>query len=117
LAHYALPDCDIVLDPAQANIELAFACLQSEGWQMELWGEVLGEAPKEEALKGKFYLRALQNDLTLDMTYECLIEWEETMRGIILEDGLPWASIDDVLKLKRMKGKDSDWELLRRLGM
>jgi hypothetical protein len=114
LKNYVLHDCDVALAPDLENVRRAIHHLNENGWQTDIWGECVDANVSPDFLRGKFYIRATQGKLTLDLTYECLIDWQETWPEIRVQDGIPLASIAQILKLKHAKalqlGQESELE-------
>lgn len=117
MREYALHDCDLVLAPEQGNIGLAIAVLNAQGWEARVWGELIDQQVSSVEFEGKYYVRAQQGDLVLDLTYECMIDWDEMEANRGIWNGLWLASVTDLATLKRIKGTARDLELLRILGL
>lgn len=104
---YVIRDCDIVLQPTEENLRRAVRVLRGDGWRVTAWEEEVWDDFSGGDLAGKYYLRARFGELTLDATFECQIPWEAMAAGIDWRDGLPLASIKDILDLKRRKAVDA----------
>jgi hypothetical protein len=117
LQHYVLQDCDIVLAPEEKNIRLAISVLNANAWATTVWDQSMDAGTPSPEFVGKYYVRAKQKDLVLDLTYECLLDWQEIQASRQLRMGLPFASLAHIALLKRTKGRANDIELLRILGL
>lgn len=109
---YQLHDCDLVLDPAGENILEAIRILDEKGWNVTSWDEPVHADVEGSLLSGRFYLRARKADRVLDLTYECAIPWEEMKSGIVLDGGLPLASVAQIVTLKRLKAGEKNIAVL-----
>ena len=117
LQHYVLQDCDIVLAPEEGNIRVAISVLNVNGWATTVWDESVDAGTPSLEFVGKYYVRAKQKDLVLDLTYECLLDWQEIQASRQMLMGLPFASLAHIALLKRTKGRANDIELLHILGL
>lgn len=107
MGDYVIHDCDLVVRPVEENVRRAVKVLLSANWKVTAWEEEVGESISMPDLVGKYYLRARTGELTLDATYECPIAWEDMEKGIEWRNGLPLASVEDILQLKRLKARDA----------
>ena len=112
---YVLQDCDLVLATEEANIRLAIAILNQKSWTTTVWEEHVDAGTPSPEFVGKYYVRAKQANLVLDLTYECKLDWQQMEAGIQWKLGLPLASLDNIVQLKRAKGLASDFALLEML--
>jgi hypothetical protein len=117
MADYVLHDCDVVLAPDEANVRLAVQILNAEGWETRVWDECVDAGSSSADFVGKYYVRAKQHELVLDLTYECLIAWPHMNAHRLLVDGRWLASVGDVATLKRWKGTAADLDLLYSLRL
>ena len=100
---YQLRDCDIVISPHYKMIRNTIGILNENNWDVTVWNEKITDTVSEEFLQGKYYIRATKDGKILDITYECRIDWEKIMPARIFYNGLPLASFDHILELKREK--------------
>ncbi len=113
MATYTLGDCDLIIQPNLPNINLAISVLRENDWKVSLWEQEVNSNLEWTLLEGKFYLRATQNELQLDLTYECpWIPWVEMESGINRVGYLPIAAIKHVKRLKQIKGSPKDLRVL-----
>ena len=103
LTDYQLHDCDVVLAPDLENVRWAIHNLNESDWETRIWDERVDANVAPDFLLGKYYVRATQGKLTLDLTYECLIDWREMRPKISVRNGIPLAAIAHTLQLKRAK--------------
>ena len=115
MREYALHDCDVVLAPDEANVRRAIAALNAQGWETSVWDECVDAGSPSTDFVGKYYVRAKQGELVLDLTYECMIDWAQMGPARVLTDRLWLASVTDIATLKRLKGTTHDLDLLRKL--
>jgi hypothetical protein len=106
MADYVLHDCDVVLAPDLENVRRAIRVLRAAGWEVTSWDEPVFPDAAAAALNGRFYLRAFSGPLTLDLTYECLIDWDTMKQGITLQASVPLASVKDIFTLKLQQGTE-----------
>lgn len=112
---YQLSDCDILIENDLEQIRNCIRILKSKGWEVKVWGKEMDEIPSATFLKGKYYLRAKQGGLTLDLTYECpLFSWEDLYGARMEQDGFFLAGLDHILALKKAKGRAKDLETVGR---
>ncbi|MFN8395589.1 MAG: hypothetical protein U0176_13195 [Bacteroidia bacterium] len=104
---YPVHDCDLVIRPEEENVRVAVRALRSQGWKVTVWERELGPEFVIADLGGKFYLRSRKEELTVDLTFECPIPWYEMAAGIEWWNGLPLASVGDILDLKRRKAREA----------
>jgi hypothetical protein len=117
MADYELHDCDVVLAPDEPNVRLAIAVLTAQLWEVRIWEELVDAGTPSPDLVGKYYMRARQGNLVLDLTYECIIEWPQmaAQRANIADVWL--AAVGDIAELKRSKGTPADLALLLALAL
>ncbi len=104
---YVLRDCDVVLAPNETNIMLAVRLLNAAGWATCLWGIPVNDATNFSEFAGKYYVRATQGELVLDLTYHCMIPWEAMWSQMQVASGVHVASLTHILSLKRYKAIES----------
>lgn len=114
--NYEVRDCDLVIADDIEKIRQTIKILQDSNWEVRVWETVVDERVEPSFLKGKYYLRATQNELTLDITYECpFIPWEEMIgKKMLRKPGISIANLNHILQLKRIKGRDVDLEIVER---
>jgi hypothetical protein len=108
MQHYEIHDCDIVLLPTHKNIRKAIEVITQARWQASVWNVLISSEVEAHFLVGKFYVRAQNENLVLDMTYECALNWDILTKDIILYHHIPLASIENILILKRLKAQEND---------
>jgi hypothetical protein len=115
-SNHRIKDCDLVIENSSPNIELFTKRMLELSWQVRLWNEPIGIPIDTSLLKGKYYLRATRDRLVIDATYECeYIEWEDISRHSSKFNSVPVASIEHILKLKRIRGGETDWKIIEEI--
>jgi hypothetical protein len=117
MADYLLHDCDVVLAPDAANVRLTIAVLTAQHWEVCIWGELVDARTPASDFVGKYYMRAMQGNLVLDLTYECIIEWAQMASQKTNIAGVCMAAVCDIVQLKRCKGTPQDLALLQALAL
>jgi hypothetical protein len=91
------------------NLNKLAKVLQELHWQLYLWEESVSYPLPLGNLAGKYYLRAKQRQAILDLTYECAaICWSECEERCSFIAGIPVASIDHILHLKKVRNGEKD---------
>lgn len=83
---HTLHDVDIVLAPGALA---AFAQWARQRGHLTVWGEPWASAWSEQALAGKFYVRAVIDGLQLDATFEFPYDVPTLLRDARVIDGIP----------------------------
>lgn len=111
--NYKINDCDIIVENDIRIIKKIIRILKAKNWITTVWEVEINDKVSEQFLLNKYYLRARQGVLTLDITYECpYIAWESlnTQKRIIKSFNL--ASLQHIIHLKRIKGTSKDLEVI-----
>lgn len=112
---YAVSDCDLVIPDDLATIRTAIRVLRQAKWETTLWQETIDEEVQAASLSGKYYIRAKKEDLIIDLTFESpFISFEQLFERHQVQRGLICASLDDILYLKRIKGRAIDFAVCKR---
>lgn len=107
LARYALPDVDLLLDPAHEHALRAARTAEAQGWEVRVWGERPEGGWTAESLLGRKYLRARRGSLTADLTYECeTLDATAALARASRVDGVPVCALED-LWVSRLRAR---WE-------
>ncbi|TAE11848.1 MAG: hypothetical protein EAZ95_13125 [Bacteroidetes bacterium] len=106
LQDYVLQDCDIAIAPDLANIRKAIEVLEQNAWRVTVWDEPVPTDVFDAFWVGKYYLRGRQASLVLDLAYECALAWDALATSPTWFEGVPLASIPNILALKRAKAID-----------
>lgn len=94
---YRLPDLDVVL--REDDVAAFDRWVRNQGGHTRVWDVPL---TPETSLDGKFYARAIVDDVQLDATFEVTLESVEVFLGsVTLVDGVPVCSERLVQRLKR----------------
>lgn len=106
---YPVQDCDLLIRNQADNLNKLAKVLQELHWQLYLWEEPVSYPLPLENLPGKYYLRAKQRQAILDLTYECAsILWSACEGQVSFISGIPVASIDHILHLKKVRNREKD---------
>lgn len=113
---YKINDCDILIENDIHEIQILIKLLIKFDWQVEVWNIAIDESVEAEFLKGKYYIRALKDDLCIDISYEYpLISWENIHGNKSELNEFPLASINDIFLLKKAKGTAKDLAIINLL--
>lgn len=106
-----IKDCDLALENTLSNINIFIEIALNLGWKVELWGQNITSHLDYSTLNGKFYLRAKKGQYLVDATYELnIISFETFLSDSEIIQGVPVASIKNIIDLKRKVGRKSDIE-------
>jgi hypothetical protein len=110
---YPVTDCDIMVRNEAENLNKLAKVLQELHWQLYLWEEPVSYPLPLEKLPGKYYIRASQQEAILDVTYECeSICWPSFEEKLSFIQGIPVASIDHILYLKKRRNREKDRQVV-----
>ena len=113
MEQYEVTDCDLLIKNSQSSIINSITLLKANGWTVSVWEEEIDAGVTATFLKGKYYLRAQQASLVLDLTYECsLFSWPTLWSSKIEVKGMPVAGLSHMLALKKEKGRDKDLQVV-----
>lgn len=116
-AGYLVPDADLVLPAQQQALHAAARVLQTLGWQLWLWQQPLTAVPPLEQVLDAFYLRARREGQVIDLTFAGLQpDYPALAAQASLIQGIPVASLAQVLQLKRQRASERDRQLLQLVG-
>ena len=102
LADYRRPDLDLLLGPGELRRFVAIA--QAQGWQVESWGAPWQAGWDEAALQGRWYVRAVQDGLQVDATFECpFFSVEAALQRAVWCDGVPVCPLEELWGVKLIK--------------
>jgi hypothetical protein len=91
------------------NLNKLAKVLEALHWRLYLWEESVSYPLPLEKLPGKYYLRAKQQEAIVDLTYECeYISWSEFEKRSSCIEGIPVASVDQILHLKKVRNREKD---------
>lgn len=114
---YHPKDCDLLIPGSFEQIRRFIILLENEKWQILLWERPISSDVPPSELPGKFYIRAVREDLQLDLTYENdHFSWEEILRKSTLTKGIRTASLKQILFLKSLKENSEEDLILKRFS-
>lgn len=106
---YEVLDCDIVLENTMTNIRNSIRLLRRCQWEVSLWQRPVDETVQAEMLKGKYYLRAIQADLVLDLSYEYLpFTWDALWAERQERASFQLVAYQQILAMKELRGNPKD---------
>jgi hypothetical protein len=106
---YPVTDCDLMVKNDAENLNKLAKVLQELHWQLYLWEEPVSYPLPLEKLPGKYYIRARQHEAILDATYESeAIPWTSFEEQINYIEGIPVASMEHILYLKKRRNLEKD---------
>lgn len=110
---YPVTDCDLMMKNEAENLNKLAQALQELHWQLYLWEEPVSYPLPLEKLQGKYYIRARLQEAILDATYECeAISWSSFEEKLSFIKGIPVASIDHILYLKKRRNLEKDRQVV-----
>jgi hypothetical protein len=116
LSNYKMRDCDLMC--AKDQLKAFATTMHSAGWAMTVWEEPLPMPFTEQQIDGKFYIRCKKNEHQIDMTYEHdSFAIEPIVQSAQMIDGVPVASIEWIITLKRSTKRARDLEFLSAYGL
>jgi len=104
-------DIDVFVEPTRGNMERTFKALRECGYD-------LGDTNIEEALEKKLLLRGyiLQTDIHPSVTgVDFDTVWKNKVQYAFQGENAYFASLDDLIKMKKAAGRPQDLEDLRHL--
>ncbi|MFK8101751.1 MAG: hypothetical protein AB8G15_04485 [Saprospiraceae bacterium] len=109
LRDYKIVDCDLILRNDLEIIRRCIRVLRREGWTVTVWEIPIDETVTAAFLKEKYYFRAQQGDLILDLSYECDdFSWAEIEAEKLTKDGFQLISHTQNLTMKKRRGTEKD---------
>jgi hypothetical protein len=103
-----------MVSDAAENLNKIAESLQELDWQLYLWEEPVSYPLPLEKLAGKYYIRAKQQEAILDATYECeSISWSAFKEQINYIEGIPVASLNHILHLKKCRNREKDRHIIK----
>lgn len=114
LGEYIVKDCDLVISRADGSLQRAVEILQQERWRLTVWQAPLLMPLDDEQLQGKYYVRALKDDLTVDLLYEHdVFSIENILYSATICRNVKVAPKEILVELKQAAGRPQDLELLK----
>lgn len=115
LAELGPKDCDVACDAAR--IAPLVEALAAAGWDLRVWGEPLRRPLDPAQIAGKFYVRATRGACSLDLDHELPVPFAAMWADHLVRDGLPLATLEHIVALKRLRNSPRDLAQLARLAV
>lgn len=113
LRDYKILDCDLILKDDLEMIRRCVRVLRAEAWDVRVWQIPIDETVTAAFLQGKYYLRARQGALVLDISYECDdFSWAEIEAEKFTKDDFQLISHVQNLKMKQGRGTAKDLAII-----
>jgi hypothetical protein len=115
---YPLPDLDLLLPPEHDALRALVRALQDRDFRVSSWGEPWEDRWGPDELRGRFYLRATRDALTVDATYEATYQEDAWSPGeLLLLGGVPVCSEGLLWRAKLLKDRDRAFRFAREHGL
>ncbi len=114
-AEHGRKDCAVPCDAAR--IAPLVDALAAAGWDLRVWGEPLRRPLDPAQIAGKFYVRATRGACSLDLDHELPVPFAAMWADHLVRDGLPLATLEHVVALKRLRNSPRDLAQLARLAV
>ena len=102
-------DTDLLVEPSALN-QLA-ARLQIAGFALTIWDAAMRPPFSARQLRGRWYVRARRDRVTIDLTYECpWLDFATSWARRVVVGGVPTAHLDDVAALIAQRDRPGDAE-------